>query len=81
MPMSLQWPIPFRFSNKNFVFVCLLTHVCYISYSSHSISFVYPNILREMQITELLIISPIGSSLLGTLTLVSTVFANTSLIH
>lgn len=81
MPKSLDWSVPFRFSNKNFVFVCLLTHVCYIPCSSHSLSFDYPNILRGVQIIKLLIIQPTGSSLLGTLILISTVLSNTSLLH
>jgi hypothetical protein len=81
MPRSLEWPVPFSFSNKNFVFVCLLTHVCYMSCSSHSLSFDYPNILRGIQIIKLLIVQPTGGTLLGTLILVSTVFSNNNLIH
>jgi len=81
MPRSLDWSVPFRFFNRNFVFVCLLTHVCYMSCSSHSLSFDYPNILRGVQIIKLLIIQPTGSSLLGTPILISTVFSNTNLIH
>jgi hypothetical protein len=81
MLRSLDCPVPFRFSNKNFVFVCLLTRVCYLSYSSHSLSFDYPNILRGVKIIKLLIIQPTGSSLLSTLILISTVLWNTILIH
>jgi hypothetical protein len=81
MPRSLDWPVPFRFSNKNFVFVCVLTHVCYMSCSYHSLSFDYPNILRGVQIIKLLIIEPTGSSLLSTLIVISTVLSNANLIH
>jgi len=81
MPKSLEWPVPFTFSNKNFVFVCLLTHVCYMSCSPHSLSFDYPNILRGVQVMKLLIIQSTGSSLLSTLILISTALSNTNLIH
>jgi len=81
MPRSLDWPVPSRLSNKNFVFVCLLTHVCYMSCSSHSLSFDYPNILRGVQIIKLLVIQPTGSSLLGTLIPISAMLSNTNLLQ
>lgn len=81
MPRSSDWLVPLRYSYKKFVFVCLLTHVYYMSCSSHSLSFDYPNILRGVQITELLIVQPTGSSLLSTLILISTMLSNTNLIH
>jgi hypothetical protein len=55
--------------------------MCATRLAHPTLSFDYPNILRGVQTIKLPIIQPTGSSLLGTIILISTVLSNTNLIH
>jgi hypothetical protein len=69
MPRSSRWSLPFRFSNKNILWISHLSCVCYMSHPSHPPWFDHPNnIWWSIQVMKLLICSllqpPAISSLL-----------------
>jgi hypothetical protein len=39
MTRSFKWSLPFRFSDKNFVYISYMTHACYMAYPPYSSCF------------------------------------------
>jgi len=61
-PTSFEWPLPFRFSDRNFLCISHLSHACYIP-TPHPNWFNHPNnTLLSVQVMKLLIMQPSPAS-------------------
>jgi hypothetical protein len=61
---SLDWSLPFWFSDQNYVYISHLSHACYMPHSPHLSSYVHPNNnWRSVQVMKLLIMQSFPPSL------------------
>jgi len=52
---SSEWSLPIRFSDKHFVCISLLSHMCYTPRPSHTLWLDHPNNIWRLQVMKLLI--------------------------